>query len=145
MRQEDYLLREIQKISQLLLGIIGKVVRRKKDSIEDIESDLTGELNEISNNLSAILEMNTDEIVNYTQTQPALNTENLEHISVLFYELGVHAKNDGEFLKARSYFLKSIELNKYLDEDTSTFSFIRKSRTDEALQLIVELDNSTTK
>jgi hypothetical protein len=125
MEQKDFILREIEKIKTLLLSIIGEIVPSK--SI--IEQQRTEEL--ISNQIKVLYGKNLNYILNLEKGyfdaefshNKGFNFENIELLGDLLFTLG----NDDFNLKI-AHLKKAVELYRFIDNMSKTFSFERQEK-----------------
>ena len=134
MEQKDYILREIEKISTLLMYLIGKFIPAKSIEEQQLTEELINkELKErYGNDLDYILSLEeTDFEIILTQNK-GFNFENLELLADLLFTIG----ND-DFESKTNYLKKALELYEYIDKKSKTFSFERISKIEEIKKLLI--------
>lgn len=138
MRQEDYLLREIHKISELLLGLMGKLVKKKQETIIDTEKEFGDILASEVEKLSKFYDLSSEEIIQVYKDNSSLNSDNFELLGNLLFEMGIYAKEEDRN-KAANYLQRAIAIYDYIDNEGDTFSFMRNSKKTEAEELLQHL------
>ncbi len=128
MQQSDYLLREIEKISILLMGMLGKMVQRKKEGIEMNEEDYTSfnsELFSATNfDLDRLFETDSSEFGNFLKSENGFDEKNIEVLGDLIFAM---AEITPGYQKKKLY-KKSYEIYRFLDISYKTFSLERQSK-----------------
>jgi hypothetical protein len=128
MQQEDYILREIQKISLLLQALLKKLIfSRGKTSM--MEEGVFGEakdqlLDEAGFDLEKFLNMNELESYQYLSGLQGYDTGNLEVLSGILEEFGMHAAPAGKAL----FLGKALQLLEFCNVNDRTFSFNREGK-----------------
>lgn len=136
MRQEDFILREIQKISELLLGIIGKLIRKKEQSIEETEAEIEAGLAENIEALKDFFQLSSEEIIDIYQNTQALNSDNLELLANLLFEMGILANGKDDTGRMEQNLVKATKIYEFIDAEGDTFSFMRNTKLNEAKELL---------
>ncbi|SDG46078.1 hypothetical protein [Psychroflexus sediminis] len=124
-QSKDYLEREIEKLSLMLISLIEKVTslnsNSASDELNEIDTTLHGELDL---NLSKISEMQEEEFLDHISS---LHLSHIEHLSELLYRLVL--KMDSSSLKESYDYSKiakkAILLIDVLDQKSKTFSMKR--------------------
>lgn len=82
-QSKDYLEREIEKLSMLLISLIQKVTGLSSNSVSDELDEIDTSLqSELDLNLSKISEMKTEEFLDHISS---LHLSHIEHLSELLY------------------------------------------------------------
>jgi len=128
MQQSDYILREIEKISIMLMGMLGKMVRRNKEGVElneDEYSALTDQLcSESKLDLEEILQKSSGEFEDYFRSVKGFDEKNIEILADLIESMaGVLPEERRE-----QYYQKAFEIYHFLDISFKTFSFERMGK-----------------
>jgi hypothetical protein len=125
MQQKDFLLREIEKISTLILSIIGKFVPSKTiEEQQHTEELISNQLKEhYGNDLKSILSVDEKGFETEFSHNKGFNYENIELLADLLYTLG----NDDFEIKT-TYIKKALELYEFIDRISKTFSFERQEK-----------------
>ncbi|MFC0878241.1 hypothetical protein ACE01N_16720 [Saccharicrinis sp. FJH2] len=120
MRQEDFILREIQKIGELLLGIIGKL--QKKQDVAEINNELE-ELESITDlSVDKILRMEPVKMVQVLEKLEQFNIQNMELFARTLFEMHtLFDRNRSNMMLERALFILE-----YLEEREKTFSMTRQ-------------------
>ena len=121
MRQEDYILREIQKISILLMGLLGKLIQH--DELGNIEKEWR-ELQDVTHlSLDDLLRVEPLEMVKALIRNNGFNTNNLEIFAQSLYEMRyLYTDNQKEMLLKRALFILE-----YIEVEEKTYSFDRQN------------------
>ena len=123
MEQKDYILREIEKISVMLLAMLGKFKRIKsKKQFEQERAMIDSELKEAGQlSIDKLLSFTDEQIISYVDRNKGFDPGNMELLADL---LNVFAKNLPEN-KSRNLYKKAVLILEYIDHDTRTFSMDR--------------------
>lgn len=129
-QSKDYLEREIEKLSVLLISLIQKVTGLSSNSVSDELDEIDTSLqSELDLNLSKISEMETEEFLDHISS---LHLSHIEHLSELLYRLVL--KMDSSNLEQNydnsNIAEKAILLIDVLDEKSKTFSMKRLQMKD---------------
>lgn len=121
MRQEDYILREIQKISILLMGLLGKL--KQRDELGNIEKEWR-ELQDVTNlSLNELLLIEPFEMVKALIQNNGFNLNNLEIFAQSLYEMRyLYTDNQKEILLQRALYILE-----YIEVEERTYSFDRQN------------------
>jgi hypothetical protein len=136
MGQEDYLLREIEKIAIMLRYILGKLTGNKENPAISVERQFeeTNELlfNEINFDLDSFLKLNESDSKEYISHLKGNSSENLELLAEIIYQLGLNAK-----LEDRSVYLeKTLQLYEFCNLADKTYSLDREAKINKIKLLI---------
>ena len=131
MRQEDYILREIHKMGEMLMGLIGKLVKRKKSQEVYVEEAIKKELMKGPEELRHLLDMSVQDIIQLHKDNYVYSMENLEYIAHLYFEFGILFK-ETNVPKAKIYLEKTVGLYNFIENESTVYSLLRKSKIDEA-------------
>ncbi|MFB6320712.1 hypothetical protein [Saccharicrinis sp. FJH54] len=120
MRQEDYILREIHKIGELLLAIIGKL--QKKQDVAQINNELD-ELTSLTDlSVDELLQLEPGKMVQVLEKLESFNIRNMELFAQTLFEMhGYFDKNRANMMLERALFILE-----YLEEREKTFSMSRQ-------------------
>ncbi|MCG8698233.1 MAG: hypothetical protein MI922_09275 [Bacteroidales bacterium] len=133
MQKEDYLIREIHKISELLLGLLGKLVR-KKEKGEEINEELV--LNDLPLEIKKLLEFTLEDFIKLHETNKLYTLDNLETIANILHEWGDYHIHKNEPKNAEKRLETAKELLYFIDTKSGTFSFLRNSKIDQITELL---------
>lgn len=139
MQQSDYILREIEKISILLMGIMGKL-KRKQEAKETVdETDYKGYCEEISENagfdLDSLFCVAPPGFDSFFKKHHGLDDRNIELLADIMLSMGEISPQP----RKKIMLTKALNIYKYLDQRQKTFSMERASnisRTEELLNNI---------
>ena len=125
MEKKDYILREIEKISILLQYLIGKFMPAKTQTEQQKTEELINKelVENFGNDLDFILNLPNENFDLELSKNKGFNYENIELLADLLYTLG-----NNQLENNKVYLLKSLELYRYIDEKSKTFSFERSSK-----------------
>lgn len=136
MGQEDYFLREVEKIGVLLRALIGRLVSNHENlsvtSEKSFEETAGSLLNEAGFDLTRFLKMTPADASEYISTFKGVNTENMELLADLIFNLGVHQEQGQMTLLLE----KSLLLLEMCNENDKTFSFEREAKIGEIKSLL---------
>ena len=126
MEQRDYILREIEKISILLLALIGKLksltqnklFEQERGMIDDQLEEFTGM------DIDKLLSLSHEELRSSLGKEKGFDLSNLENLSELL-TLMADRMNLEEAIMANS---KALLILEWIDEESKTFSLERRSR-----------------
>ncbi len=127
MQQEDYILREIEKI-----GTIFHVIRLKlfggSDNLSitiekqvDVMSEM---LKEINFDFDKFIALNEKETENYLKKFEGFNLDNIEKFADCLYDMGSNGINK----LSEKYLIKALELFQMLNVTSETYSFEREKK-----------------
>jgi hypothetical protein len=125
MERKDFILREIEKISILLLYLIGKFVPSKSiEKQQQTEKLINDELREtFGNDLNYLLTLDEKDFETEFNQSKGFNFENIELLADLLYTIG----ND-EMKTKPDYLQKALHIYEYVDKKSKTFSFERTNK-----------------
>ena len=126
MEQRDYILREIEKISVVLLAITGKLkkVISKKDFEQEREM-LDHDLDQsVGLNIDQLLTLSEEELKSVLNQERGFNFDNLEYLSDLLAEMAVLMEED----ESKLAYKKAHYLLEWVDKEGKIFSFERQSK-----------------
>lgn len=127
MQQEDYLLREIEKIGAILIAIRQKLFGGKSKvsiSVNQQIEDAKGQLiSEINFDLDKFLNLSIDDSNEYILSFTGFTVENIELLAKYLSEIGFsdESGNSGKFLE------KALQLYTLCNYKSSTYSMERES------------------
>ncbi len=127
MDQEDYLLREIEKIGAIMNAIRQKILGGKgnlaitiEQQIENVKGRL---LSEINFDLDKFLELNIDESNKCILNIEGFNTKNIELLAECLSEIGFSDKCDN----STKYLEKALQLYELCNSESKTYSIKRET------------------
>jgi len=129
MEQRDYILREIEKISVMLLTMLGKFKRIKSKKQFEQERAMVDQYMEESSGLTIdkLLSITEEELVSYINVKEGFDPGNMGLLADL---LNVFAENLPEN-ESRNLNKKSVLILEYIDHATRTFSLERSLKINE--------------
>jgi hypothetical protein len=136
MGQEDYLLREIEKIAIMLRYILGKLTGNKENPSISVERQFeeTNELlfKEINFDLDSFLKLNESESKEYISHLKGNSSENLQLLAEIIYQLGLNAKREDRSV----YLEKTLQLYEFCNLADKTYSLDREAKINKIKLLI---------
>ena len=123
MEQRDYILREIEKISVMLLAMLGKFRRIKsKKQFEQERSMIDSELEEAGElSIDKLISFTDEEIISYIDENKGFDPGNMELLADL---LNVFAENLPEN-DSQNLNKKALLILEHIDRESRTFSMER--------------------
>ncbi len=125
MEQKDYILREIEKIGEILQAIGQKLFGGDNSYTSNFGNEdavtnmLLSQLNFDINKLDVL---DNSEFEEYITNLAGFNYDNIEYLAGLLLQTGLTSN----FGKSQEYLIKSLRLYEYLNIKTKTFSFERE-------------------
>jgi hypothetical protein len=128
MEHKDYILREIEKIGQIIISI-QKRLFGGKDNSEIITkkeiNDLNGVLlKEINFDLEKLLKLNSEASNEYISNFEGFSIENIEFLAELISQIGFNDNSE----KSKKYLEKSLQLYEITILKSKTYSFDREMK-----------------
>ena len=132
-QSKDYLEREIERLSVLLIGLIEKISGSKsentQDNLDEVSQALKGEL-DLS--ISEISQIESSELLNHLSN---LQESHIQQLVELLYQL--YVKSEQLDMKKSKIAEKAILLIDYLNENSNIFSLERMDMKNELKQNIL--------
>ncbi len=134
MEKKDFILREIEKISILLLYLIGKFVPSKSIEEQQLTEKLINDelIENYGNDLNYILNLNEKDFETEFNQNKGFNFENIELLADLLYTIG-----NNQVAINIDYIKKALELYEYINKKSKTYSFERISKIEEIKELLI--------
>lgn len=127
MERRDYILDEIQKFGQMVMGLIGKLSLNRNSQQYDFNlsmADLEFE-SEAGFTLKMLMEMDSRNLNAFLANHDELNSENLELLADLLIEI-----SDDPGIVPRISLLRARDLLQIVDERDRTYSIERAGKLD---------------
>jgi hypothetical protein len=128
MRQEDYILREIQKIGLMLAGIFNKITGNKGDTAISVTNQFEEAkgmlLNDIGFDTDVFLSLTRTEIEKYILKFRGIRGVNIELLADILREMGM----DKDSMRSDEYLEKALQLYELCNSTDKTFSQERESK-----------------
>jgi hypothetical protein len=132
-QSKDYLMREIERLSVLLIGLIEKISGSKsentQDDLDEVSQALKGEL-DLS--VSEISQIESSELLNHLSN---LQESHIQQLVELLYQL--YVKSEQLDMNKSKIAEKAILLIDYLNENSNIFSLERMDMKNELKQNIL--------
>ena len=125
MEQKDYLLREIEKIGQILRAILRRLTGSPDNlaiAIDRQVEDTTEMLKDMNFDLNHFLALSPTETQEYINSYQGFNIENLELLAKAIMQLGLAQNGD----KKKVYLRKALQLLKHCNRTDRTYSYNRE-------------------
>ncbi len=125
MEQRDYILREIEKIGQMILGIMGKLQSKKQTKEFHAGLNLANQEfdEEIGMSLEMFAGMDPDSLDAFFKNHPELNSTNQELLADLLIDIGEEISDEPIV-----YFRQALQILNRIDLDGKTFSMERSGK-----------------
>ena len=128
MQQSDYILREIEKISSMIMGLLGKMIRKNSEEQllnEQAYNEAVQEFNSVSSlYFDQLLGVQPDDFNHFFLRSKGYDDHNVEQIAELLLNMGQISD-----VKRKNLLLeKSLQIYQYLDASQKTYSIERVSR-----------------
>ena len=127
MHQRDYLMRQIEQMSQALATLIRKLLGLKEEAEEEVAFKLTDELlkDQMKTSFDNILNLNIKEIPDFITKTEGLNGSNPELLAEIFM-INAEITNDSD--KKLRLLQTALELFYWSDRNSGTYSLERESK-----------------
>ncbi len=129
--QEDYIIREIHKISILIMGLLGRMIKNKKEGIElneDMYSEISDELAEEANvDMDTILKASPDKFDEIFMEKFGFDDKNTELMADMLMVMAEVSVPEQKTVLLR----KALEIYSYIEMRTRTYSAERLSKMNE--------------
>jgi hypothetical protein len=125
-QSKDYLEREIERLSVLLIGLIEKISGSKSGNIQDDLDEVSQALKgELDLSISEISQIESSELLNHLSN---LQESHIQQLVELLYQL--YVKSEQLDMNKSKIAEKAILLIDYLNENSNTFSLERMNMKD---------------
>jgi hypothetical protein len=142
MRQEDYLMREINKIGIIISAILNKIFRGKENLAITPEKQMeeTKEilLNKANFNLDKFLILDTEESNEYISNFDGFNIENLESLAKIIFQIGFSNKSNN----SKKYLKKALQLYEFCSQKDKVYSLEREININMIKNSLSQTDNN---
>ena len=126
MEQKDFLLREIERLGQVITAIRQKLLggnNRLAISVEKEVDDAKGMLlAEVEVDLDKLLDLNKEETADYVNSFKGFNAVNIELLAEYMAQVGFKMQSD----KSKIYLEKALQLYELTNVKSETYSFERE-------------------
>ncbi len=123
MKQDDYFLKQIDQLGRILGKILANLLNLKSQGevIEIMEITSQSLKNELDLDLTELLNISNIELIKHLQEEKKFNTDHLEKIAEILFELGFVINTDSKI----NILEKSLTLFDYLHHTSLTYSHDR--------------------
>jgi hypothetical protein len=138
MEQRDYLLRQIEMMTQFLLALIRKLTGMKDNSPEEEQREVTDMMmkEQLDISLSDIAQIPVDEIADFIMNRKGIHQSNID----LFAEvLILNAKGGTDKEYRKLLLLRALELLQWEDRTSGVFSMERQQKINEVKVLLEQI------
>lgn len=139
MERRDYIVDEIQKFGQMVMALLGKLVKKRQSEQYDFDlsmADYEFE-SEAGFSLKMLIGMDSVSLVNFLATHPELNFENIELLANLLIEI-----SDQPGIPLVPCLERADELLRLVDEKSKTFSVERAGKLAYISEILVNCKTS---
>ena len=133
MEKKDFILREIEKISILLLYLIGKFVPSKSIEEQQLTEKLINDelIENYGNDLNYILKLEEKDFDAEFSQRKGFNFENMELLADLLFTVG------NNVIKTKpDYLQKALIIYEYINKRSKTYSFERINKINDLKSII---------
>lgn len=138
MPQQDWLMKEIEKIGSLLRAIIDRLIHINQNEAIQAEDpfETTKELlfNEINFDLDKFLTLDEADCDAYLHQFTGVNPANLELLAEVFFQLGIN----GDSASQRMFLEKALQLYELCNTKDKTYSIIREEKINEIRNILAK-------
>jgi hypothetical protein len=132
-QSKDYLMREIERLSVLLIGLIEKISGSKSENTQDNLDEVSQALKcELDLSISEISQIESSELLNHLSN---LQESHIQQLVELLYQL--YVKSEQLNMNKSKIAKKAILLIDYLNEKSNIFSLERMDMKNELKQNIL--------
>jgi O-acetyl-ADP-ribose deacetylase len=139
MDQEDYLLREIEKIGVLLKMIFDKIAGKEGTHALSVKNQFAEEkgllLDDTGFDIDLLLSLETSEIEKYLFGFNVISGSNIELLADILKEMGM----EPGIVRNKEYLTRAAQLYEYRNSSDKTFSFERERKINEIKMMIQQL------
>lgn len=131
MEQRDYLLREINKIGELLARMASYLLGLKAGTISTIRINNIRRtlIDEIDLDLDSLLGVSLEELIDFLLIDKKLHEDHLEKLAELLYIIaGNLATNNPQ---REAFYIRSLAIYEYVEKAQQTFSFERQMKLEQ--------------
>lgn len=138
MPQQDWLMKEIEKIGSLLRAIIDRLIHLNQNEAIQAEDpfETTKELlfNEINFDLDKFLTLDEADCDVYLHQFTGVNSANLELLAEVFFQLGIN----GDSASQRMFLEKALQLYELCNTKDKTYSITREEKINEIRNILAK-------
>lgn len=131
LNQNDYIMRQIHQLTQVLTRVISTLVGLKTPEKADQAIEISNKvLNEqLDLNIDDLLDMEPEEMLRVLEEHPGMNHENLERVADLFFELASVLSEEEEPNDNLSRLWKrALLVYEYIESEGNVYSIDRNHR-----------------
>ena len=136
MEQRDYLLRQIELMTQAFVSLIRRLLGLKELKEEEIEQT-TDEVftKQLDLSLSQVMEINLDEIVDFIISKKGIDLSNVDLLARILV-INAYVREDAE--QKADLYKKALELYEWSDKKSHTYSMERFRKMEEIRYLLAK-------
>lgn len=139
MPQQDWLMKEIEKIGSLLRAIIDRLIHLNQNEAIQAEDpfETTKELlfNEINFDLDKFLTLDEADCDAYLHQFTGVNSANLELLAEVFFQLGINSDSASQ----RMFLEKALQLYELCNTKDKTYSITREGKINEIRNILAKV------
>lgn len=139
LNQNDYILRQVNQLTQVLTRILSVLTGLKGKSKAGYAYEMTNKaLNEeLEWNLEDLLKLSPEAILTKLEDEKAFNHENLEYLADIFYNLALHQNStETEGQSVHRLMERSLAIYQHIEQSGTVYSIDRNHKMDHIRQLM---------
>lgn len=138
MEQRDYLLRQIELMTQAFVSLIRRLLGLKELKEEETEQTTDEVLKEqLDISISQVLETNYDELIDLFISKKGIHISNIELLADI---LVINARARKDTRQKTDLYKKALELYEWLDKKGDTYSIERHKKMNEIHYFLSDID-----
>ncbi|WP_421773843.1 hypothetical protein [Gracilimonas sp.] len=133
LNQNDYIMRQIHQLTQVLTRVISTLVGLKTPGKADQAFEISNTvLNEqLDLDIGDLLDMDPEEMLRVLEEYPGMNHENLERVADLFFELAMVLSEDDEpNANLSRLWERALLVYEYIESEGNVYSIDRNHRVE---------------
>lgn len=134
LNQNDYIMRQIHQLTQVLTRVISTLVGLKKPGKADQAIEVSNKvLNEhLDLDISDLLDMDPEEMLLVLEEHPGMNYENLERVADLFFELAsVLSEDEESTAQPAQLWERALLVYEYIESEGKVYSIDRNHKIEQ--------------
>jgi hypothetical protein len=133
-------MKQINQLTQVLIKVIAAVAGLKGDGSSQEAMEITSEAfrEHLELDIEALLEMETEEMIQTLEESEGMNHENLESVADLFYRLAITEVRKDSALDDQSKLIlsRSLSIYKHIEAQGDIYSIDRNHKIQEISELL---------
>ncbi|MGN8226137.1 hypothetical protein [Gracilimonas sp. BCB1] len=139
LNQNDYIMRQIHQLTQVLTRVISTLVGLKTQEKADQAIEISNKvLNEqLDLNISELLDMDSEEMLRVLEEHPGMNHENLERVADLFFELAsVLSEEEEPNTNLSRLWKRALLVYEYIESEGNVYSIDRNHKIEKIQEIL---------